>query len=259
MDRKITELSSIQSFEGTEYLVLASEQHNENYKMKVSDFVDQCTFVEVDEELSLISKNPVANKTITVELNKLDERIDELEQGGTGSGDAIDLRISNVKTETLDAGNQARVEIKDLGTVNNTKSFAFTFGIPKGEKGEKGDKGDKGEGGSGGEGYESFGYRTVFAFKHSTERPATPTGGSWNVETNEITYPTGWSGSDALERPVWMSNATFDFNGIVDDWSVPFQISGNDGEKGEPGEPGSGGGGSDDGSDSDKALEFIYK
>ena len=67
-----------------------------------------------------------------------------MEQGGNG-GDAIDLKISNVETETLDAGNQARVEIKDLGTVNNTKSFAFTFGIPKGENGRNGEDGSQRE------------------------------------------------------------------------------------------------------------------
>lgn len=235
MDRKITELDSIEQLKGDEYLVIASEYHNENYKVKVSDFIDQQNLITVDEELSLVSTNPVQNKVITTKINEINDKIDNF-TGGDSVG--FDLSVASVETQTLAPDQNANVEIVDLGTTpENVKSLAFKFRIPRGKDGRPGE---------GGSGSGSFGYRTIFAFIHSIERPEKPEGGSWDAVTNEITYPEGWSGSDDLERPVYMSNATFDQEGIVTDWSEPIMISGTDGE---------GGGG--DGSDS-KALEFIY-
>lgn len=248
MDRKITELDSIEQIQGDEYFVIASKQYNENYKVKVSNFIDQMDFITVDDELSLTSTNPVQNRVITEKLNELDDRLDNLD-GGNDSSTNFDLVVASVETETLPAGKQANVEITDLGTVDNVKSLAFSFAIPKGADGA----------GGSGDGYESFGYRTVFAFKHNDTKPSKPVGGSWDPVTNIITYPSGWSASDALERPVWMSNATFDSEGIVTDWSDPICISGEDGEDGADGAPGTGGGAGGDGSDVDYALEFIYK
>lgn len=238
MDRKITELDSIEQIQGDEYFVIASKQYNENYKVKVSNFIDQMDFITVDDELSLTSTNPVQNRVITEKLNELDDRLDNID-GGNDSSTNFDLVVASVETETLPAGKQANVEITDLGTVDNVKSLAFSFAIPKGADGA----------GGSGDGYESFGYRTVFAFKHNDTKPSKPVGGSWDPVTNIITYPSGWSASDSLERPVYMSNATFGENGIVTDWSDPICISGEDGEDGA--------GGGSDGSDS-KAREFIY-
>lgn len=245
MDRKITELDSIEQIQGDEYFVIASKQYNENYKVKVSNFIDQMDFITVDDELSLTSTNPVQNRVITEKLNELDDRLDNID-GGNDSSTNFDLVVASVETETLPAGKQANVEITDLGTVDNVKSLAFSFAIPKGADGA----------GGSGDGYESFGYRTVFAFKHNDTKPSKPVGGSWDPVTNIITYPSGWSASDSLERPVYMSNATFGENGIVTDWSDPICISGEDGADGAPG---TGGGAGGDGSDVDYALEFIYK
>lgn len=247
MDRKITELDSIEQIQGDEYFVIASKQYNEDYKVKISNFIEQMDFVTVDDELSLISTNPVQNKVITEKLNEIDDRLDIIETGndnnndGTNSNIDFDLRVSDVETQTIDAGQNADVEIVDLGKDDqNIKSISFKFSIPKGEKGEKGEKGDPGPSGDAGIG--SFGYRTIFAFKHSETKPSKPVGGNWDPLTNEITYPEGWSGSDDLVHPIYMSNATFGKDGIVGEWSDPIMVSS----------------GESDGSDS-KAQEFIYK
>ena len=77
------------------------------------------------------------------------------------------------------------------------------------------------------------------------ERPDTPVGGSWDYDTNIITYPEGWSGSDSNPNGyVWMSTATFSSKGtIVVPWSTPVRLTGADGH---------------DGSDGSN-IEFVYK
>ena len=245
MDRKITELDSIEKIESNDYLVVASDKYDENYKINVLNFVDQLELIEVDSELSLTSTNPVQNKVITKKINEIDKQLEQLGNGGSGSGSGsdFDLVVSNVVTTTVESNQPANVTITDLGkNEENVKSLSFHFAIPKGKDGTN----STGPGGDTGIG--SFGYRTVFAFKHHTSKPAKPVGGSWDVVNNTITYPEGWSGSDALEHPVDMSNATFSENGIVGDWSDPICLSGESGS----------GSGSGDGSDS-KVQEFIYK
>lgn len=105
--------------------------------------------------------------------------------------------------------------------------------------------GEQGPQGEPGEGLPGVSYKTVFAYKSSVEEPEKPVGGAWDSETNEVTYPEGWQGNDQkLEPPVWMSDRTFTSNpDIVEDWSVPIKISGEDGKPGADG----------------KADEFIYK
>lgn len=105
--------------------------------------------------------------------------------------------------------------------------------------------GEQGPQGEPGEGEPGVSYKTVFAYKSSVEEPEKPVGGTWDPETNEVTYPEGWQGNDQkLEPPVWMSDRTFTSNpDIVEDWSVPIKISGEDGKPGADG----------------KADEFIYK
>lgn len=132
--------------------------------------------------------------------------------------------------------------------------FLFSFGIPAGRTGDAGKDGKDGKGGKDGKdgidgvpGIDGDTTRVVIAYKStkSIERPDTPVGGSWDYDTNTITYPEGWSGSDSNPNGyVWMSSATFSSKGtIVVPWSTPVRLTGADGHDGA------------DGSN----IEFVYK
>lgn len=248
MDKQITQLVEINQFVGDECIVLASAEHADNYKVKAKDLVGEfiSDFVAIDDHLSETSTNPVQNNVITTELKRIDEQLSHLDNNNSNNG-VFNLSIASVETETLEPGKKAKVKITDLGVDNtNTKNLAFVFSIPKGANGKDGSSNTDDNNDA-----ESFGYRTVFAFKSSKTKPAKPTGGHWDVTTNVVAYPVGWSTGDNLEKPVWMSNATFDHEGIVQDWTDPFEVSGSDGKDGVDGQP-------SDNTDS-KAKEFIYK
>lgn len=135
--------------------------------------------------------------------------------------------------------------------------FLFSFGIPAGRTGDAGDAGKDGKDGKDGQdgkdgidgvpGIDGDTTRVVIAYKSTKtmERPDTPVGGSWDYDTNTITYPEGWSGSDSNPNGyVWMSTATFSSKGtIVVPWSTPVRLTGADGHDGA------------DGSN----IEFVYK
>lgn len=132
--------------------------------------------------------------------------------------------------------------------------FLFSFGIPAGRTGDAGKYGKDGKDGQDGKdgidgvpGIDGDTTRVVIAYKStkSIERPDTPVGGSWDYDTNTITYPEGWSGSDSNPNGyVWMSSATFSSKGtIVVPWSTPVRLTGADGHDGA------------DGSN----IEFVYK
>lgn len=129
--------------------------------------------------------------------------------------------------------------------------FLFSFGIPAGRTGDAGKDGKDGQDGKDGidgvPGIDGDTTRVVIAYKStkSIERPDTPVGGSWDYDTNTITYPEGWSGSDSNPNGyVWMSTATFSSKGtIVVPWSTPVRLTGADGHDGV------------DGSN----IEFVYK
>ena len=126
--------------------------------------------------------------------------------------------------------------------------FLFSFGIPAGRTGDAGKDGKDGKDGIDGvPGIDGDTTRVVIAYKStkSIERPDTPVGGSWDYDTNTITYPEGWSGSDSNPNGyVWMSSATFSSKGtIVVPWSTPVRLTGADGHDGA------------DGSN----IEFVYK
>lgn len=228
MDKKITELKGLDQLTGAEYLVVASRDNAENYKVKISDFTEDA--IDVDSALSETSKNPVQNKVITEHINKLEDRLEEVEDT---TGRLLNLHIAQVETVTLGADEDANVEIYDLGTdSNDVKNIAFKFSIPRGATGIKGEQGITGVGG-----------RTIFAFTSCEERPDKPQGGSWDPITNIITYPVGWSPTDDLVPPIWMSNATFNEFMMVIDWSEPIQVTGADGAAGADA----------------VSLEFIYK
>lgn len=132
--------------------------------------------------------------------------------------------------------------------------FLFSFGIPASRTGDAGKDGKDGKDGQDGKdgidgvpGIDGDTTRVVIAYKStkSIERPDTPVGGSWDYDTNTITYPEGWSGSDSNPNGyVWMSSATFSSKGtIVVPWSTPVRLTGADGHDGA------------DGSN----IEFVYK
>lgn len=132
--------------------------------------------------------------------------------------------------------------------------FLFSFGIPAGRTGDAGKDGKDGKDGQDGKdgidgvpGIDGDTTRVIIAYKStkSIERPDTPVGGSWDYDTNTITYPEGWSGSDSNPNGyVWMSSATFSSKGtIVVPWSTPVRLTGADGHDGA------------DGSN----IEFVYK
>lgn len=132
--------------------------------------------------------------------------------------------------------------------------FLFSFGIPAGRTGDAGKDGKDGKDGQDGKdgidgvpGIDGDTTRVVIAYKStkSIERPDTPVGGSWDYDTNTITYPEGWSGSDSNPNGyVWMSSVTFSSKGtIVVPWSTPVRLTGADGHDGA------------DGSN----IEFVYK
>lgn len=111
--------------------------------------------------------------------------------------------------------------------------------------GKFGDVGPQGEVGPQGVPGESvLVIRSVMAFKTSIDKPDTPVGGVWNLTDNSITYPSGWSSTDGLAKPVWMSVGEFHrSNPANPTWSEPTCISGEDGVNGTDG----------------VNMEFIYK
>lgn len=110
---------------------------------------------------------------------------------------------------------------------------------PAGIPGKDGSKGEKGE-----TGYVQVAERYIFIYKSSINKPNMPTGGSWSLETDEITPPIDWSLSSDLVRPIWMSTGRILRTAPTSPiWSEPIKISGTDGKNGEDG----------------ISEEFIYK
>ena len=203
------------------------------------DELKECNCI-IDEKFSDVSTNALQNKVITEEFEQLTDRVVELE-----GIPAADVDISFVTTETIEPGEDARVQIVDLGTEDHVRNIAFKFFIPKGESGKNGVDGKDGRDGTAGStGTNAIEHIVAIAFCSSVTQPKTPTGGSLNVATGEITLPKGWSRTDSVAPPVWMSTGMF--NTLLPDnpeWSTPIKISGKDGENGA------------DGTD----IEFIYK
>lgn len=177
-------------------------------------------------------------------------------------------------------GSKFRAAVENVYTTNTPAAsvrleddeFKFTFGIPVGEAGTPGKDGKDGVDGKDGKdgipgvaGIDGDTIRTVIAYTSTstTVRPATPTGGSWNPVTNQITYPTGWSGSDANPNGyVWMSTASFSSQGTqVTPWSMPVRLTGDKGDKGQDGTNGKDGVNGVNGRDGVDGLniEFVYK
>lgn len=164
----------------------------------------------------------------------IDEVIEQIQNGL--SGELIDPSQITASIGDVKESNEPMASVSF-----SNKNFEFSFGLAKGEKGDKGDKGDSGE--------TPISSRVVFAFKThipTDEAPApnVPIGGSWDVLTNDITFPEGWSSSDNIEKPVWMSTGEFFSNDPSNPkWSNPIVISGADGDNGADG----------------VSMEFIYR
>ena len=122
-----------------------------------------------------------------------------IKDGGITIKDVVDKVVNGLEGDLIDPSNlSASVESvvatdgEVLASVSyDDNNFAFSFGIPKGIKGDKGDKGESG-----------VSARTVLAFTTSDSKPARPVGGYWDVLTNEVTLPSGWSMSDEIAKPV---------------------------------------------------------
>lgn len=176
---------------------------------------------------------------------------------GTGGGSSV----LDAKAEVTSVV-QSQVATAEVEVVNDT--FKFKFGLPKGDKGDrgadgtngaKGEKGDIGpqgpqgpQGPKGEPGDVAVSTQTFVVFKstgQSIATPATPVGGHWNSSNNKFAPPEGWSRTDELEGIVWMSTGVFkaDTGDIIDSWSTPVRVTGQDGSNGTDG----------------SSIEFIFK
>ena len=84
--------------------------------------------------------------------------------------------------------------------------------------------------------------RTIFAFTATTSRtvvPNKPSGGSWDMNSNNIILPEGWYESpntDSINKYSWMSTAVFTANKPTNPtWSDPVCITGENGVNGTDG------------------------
>lgn len=116
--------------------------------------------------------------------------------------------------------------------------------LARGTNGINGKDGRDGTNGINGiNGEDGVSSRAAVIFISSLVKPSTPTGGSWNEQTNELTCPSGWSESIPQgELPVYMSTAVFQStlpqNPI---WSNPIRITGIKGIDGTDGSDGTDG------------------
>lgn len=160
--------------------------------------------------------------------------------GGEGGGGTIDPSVFDAAIRAYES------EIATADVVYEDGVFNFELGLPRGADGPSGPAGPIGpqgprgavgpQGPKGDPGDVAVGSFTAMVFKTSTTKPLRPTGGNWDTVTNVFTPPTGWTTSDGLARPVWMSTKIFYTDPALNkEWSDPIQISGEDGEKGADG------------------------
>ena len=149
--------------------------------------------------------------------------------------------MRNVRDEDIDEGHISYC-------ISTDKHYKFNVGNVADEltgkwREFKGEKGDKGEDGKPGTSVPSN--LTAFVFKSSESEPSKPVGGSWNLDTNIFTPPTGWYTTDQdMVGTIWMSWAVFQTDGSIQgEWSTPIRLTGENGKDGQDG----------------KSIEFIYK
>ena len=146
-----------------------------------------------------------------------------------------------------------------VGNITGTKEWSKPINI-KGEKGNTGQVGSDGKPGEQGipgeKGDPGKSYRTISAYTttdSTSDIPLTPRGGHWDMKTNTATAPMSEDGTvwylnvDEDPNPkkfVWTSSATFNEDGDpIEQWSVPFRMTGDDGKSGSDG----------------RTIEFIYR
>jgi hypothetical protein len=120
--------------------------------------------------------------------------------------------MRNVRDEDIDEGHISYC-------ISTDKHYKFNVGNVADEltgkwREFKGEKGDKGEDGKPGTSVPSN--LTAFVFKSSESEPSKPVGGSWNLDTNIFTPPTGWYTTDQdMVGTIWMSWAVFQTDGSI--------------------------------------------
>ena len=161
-------------------------------------------------------------------------RTADLITGGVGDDDAGEvINIGNVKTNTLDAGMEAEVDIENRYSEEEKKTYTdFTFSIPKGDQGIQGVQGEKGETGATGNGIISI----------------SKTGTSKLVDTYTISFTSGETTTFQVTNGKGITKiektAT---SGLVDTYTITFNdtttstfqvTNGAKGDKGEKGDTG---------------------
>ena len=120
-----------------------------------------------------------------------------------------------------------------------------TFAVRNGQDGAPGAPGQDGAPGDNG-----VSSKVIMVYASGRDKdgflstPKRPEGGSYDFITNKTEYPDGWKPTDNVVPPVWMSSRTFTSTEASTDkeWSLPVQISGDDGSPGTDG----------------TSIEFIY-
>ena len=161
-------------------------------------------------------------------------RTADLITGGVGDDDAGEvINIGNVKTNTLDAGMEAEVDIENRYSEEEKKTYTdFTFSIPKGDQGIQGLQGEKGETGATGNGIISI----------------SKTGTSKLVDTYTISFTSGATTTFQVTNGKGITKiektAT---SGLVDTYTITFNdtttstfqvTNGAKGDKGDKGDTG---------------------
>lgn len=201
--------------------------------------------IKGNEILALVQEG--VNKKMT--MKEFARYVAKFVSGGTGSGGGGGEGGSGgtIDPSVFDAAIRAyESEIATADVVYEDGVFNFELGLPRGAAGPSGPAGPTGpqgprgvtgpQGPKGDPGDVAVGSFTIMVFKTSATKPPRPTGGNWDPVTNAFTPPTGWSTSDGLARPVWMSNRIFYTDPALNkEWSDPIQISGDDGQKGADG------------------------
>lgn len=123
----------------------------------------------------------------------------------------------------------------EKGVIPSNSSQWKLLSVP-GVKGDQGPKGNKGDQGLPAVSYKNV---TIFSTYNPTIEkpyPNKPIGGHWDISSDIIIFPEGWTNEDNIAAPVWMSIGTFSsLNPDNPTWTIPQRISGEKGNNGVDG------------------------